>query len=125
MLPGRTGFGYVSPGYLTAATFAVWGKEGIDYHIERAFSSPLQIYQPQTYCVVHFGLPRDFILTHAVRRDPNESTYFSRLRPPVLEDRRLFDSFQGHPEEYYRFSECKFACAVPAEYITAVSLPYV
>lgn len=123
LLPGSTGFGYVSPSYHTAATFAIWGLHGIDYHVGRSFSVPLQLYQPNCYCVIHFGIPRDFMQEHAVRRDPREGTYF-RPRPPVLEDRKLFESFRGSPEEYYSMSECKFACTVPPEYIVGISFPY-
>jgi hypothetical protein len=119
LLPGSSGLCYVSPSYLTAATFAIWGEHGIDHHIAKAFSGKLQIYHPQTYCVVHFGFPKAFIQKNGIYRTTGQS-----YRPPVLADRKLFDSFQGHPEEYYYFAECKFTCPVPAEYITAVSFPY-
>jgi len=124
LVPGSSGLCYVSPSYLTAATFSVWGEEGIDTHIERAFNGKLQIYRPSTYAVIHFALPRDFIEKNALYRDGTEKSFFSRHKQPRLADRRLYDAFSGTDEEYYDFEEVKFQCVVPPEFISGISFPY-
>lgn len=124
LLPGSSGLCYVTPDYCTAATFSLWGEEGIDSHIARNFRGGLRLYPANHYLVVHFAIPRDFIQEHGIYRT-EPSTLFPNLTPPRLADRGLYDSFSGSSEKYYQNSECKFTCIVPAEYITGISFPYV
>lgn len=123
LLPGSSGLCYITPDYSTAATFAIWGEEGIDYHLDRNFQTKLRLHPPNHYAVVHFAIPRDFIQEHGIYRT-KPSTLFPNLTPPRLADRGLYDSFSGTDAEYYRDSECKFTCMVPPEYIVGISFPY-
>lgn len=124
LVPGSSGLAYVSPGYSTAATFSLWGAEGIDAHIARHFRGRLQVHPPNHYAVVHFAITRDFIEEHGIYRRGRDR-WLPNLAIPKLADRALYDDFTGGDEEYYYMQEVKFACSLPAEWITAVSFPYI
>jgi len=124
LIPGASGLCYVSPDYETAATFDIWGELGIDHHFSRNFREKLHFRRCDFYVVLHFGIPRAFIEEHGIyRKEP--STWLPRLTIPVLADKKIYDAFSGSDAEYYAYSECKFACILPASFVTGVSFPYV
>lgn len=124
LIPGSSGLCYVSPSYSTAATFSQWGAEGIDAHISRTFRDGLKIYPANHYAVVHFNLPRSFIEQHGIYRRERDR-WLPKLKIPKLAERSLYDAFTGSDEEYYYMQEVKFDRPLPAEWITAVSFPYI
>ncbi len=117
-----TGLVYLTPDYGTAARFSLFGSKGVDalakYRTAAYYMPPLN-----SCAVLHIDLPNDFVVSNSYWRK-EQGRIFQSQTQPRLENRSLYDNYNGTDSEYYEDQEFYVNRGVSADHFKYISFPY-